>query len=90
MISSNSYKLGRNVICSFKLYDYCKTRNWKNREIYPDAYCGEDDFYYFNEKTGNLRRINVRKKKIYTQIYEYVEGFGPVPTIFQKCVRIFK
>jgi hypothetical protein len=81
--------LGRNVICSYKLAAFCKARPWKNREVWPDKFCGQDDFYYVG-RNNHIRRVDMAGKRILAQLWENVEGFGPMPTVYQRVVRRLK
>lgn len=80
----------REVICSYKLFDFCKKQGWKNREIIPDIHVAEDEFYYFG-RMGRVRRVCTKNRKIFKHIWAYCEALNmDVPTVFQEKVRQFK
>ncbi len=43
------------VICSFKLFNYCKQK-YPKRNVQASVYCDYDDFYYWS-KTGKCGLI---------------------------------
>lgn len=57
------------LICSYKLYDYCKNR-YKNHNVVADVNVDYDDFYYFNRKSKRIRLV--RNKSIYAFGDKYI------------------
>lgn len=51
------------LLCSYKLYEYCKDR-YPKREVVADMHVDYDDFYYWT-RTGTLRMVR-NKNEVWT------------------------
>ena len=71
---------GRRLLCAYKNFESLKI-HYPLRDVIADRYCPNDEFYYWN-KNGRLRRVEVSNGSIWEHILE--DG---IPTIYQKRIR---
>lgn len=56
------------LICSYDTDEYCKGR-YPSRKVDADRYCPHGEYYYFNKKSNQVRRIR-NKSEVWACDYE--------------------